>query len=138
LFVFNQFGDLERSALRPGNVHSADGWRSLLEPVIARYRNSKLRRYFRGDAAFAAPDIYDFLEAEGYKYTIRLKANSILQESIAYLLTRPVGRPPDHVVRTMPASAIRQGHGTRSAASSPRWNGIPANWFRAAASSSPT
>jgi hypothetical protein len=26
LFVFNQFGDLERCALRPGNVHSADGW----------------------------------------------------------------------------------------------------------------
>ena len=27
LFVFNQFGDLERCVLRPGNVHSADGWR---------------------------------------------------------------------------------------------------------------
>ena len=39
LFVFNQFGDLERSALRPGNVHSADGWRGVLEPVVARYRN---------------------------------------------------------------------------------------------------
>ena len=26
LFVFNQFGDLERCALRPGNVHSADAW----------------------------------------------------------------------------------------------------------------
>ena len=25
LFVFNQFGDLARCALRPGNVHSADG-----------------------------------------------------------------------------------------------------------------
>ena len=25
LFVFNQFGDLERSKLRPGNVHSANG-----------------------------------------------------------------------------------------------------------------
>ena len=25
LFVFNQFGDLERCALRPGNVHSGDG-----------------------------------------------------------------------------------------------------------------
>lgn len=25
LFVFNQFGDLERGELRPGNVHSADG-----------------------------------------------------------------------------------------------------------------
>ena len=27
LFLFNQFGDLERCSLRPGNVHSADGWR---------------------------------------------------------------------------------------------------------------
>src|SRR5919202_618073 len=30
LFVFNQFGDLERCALRPGNVHSAEGWRQVL------------------------------------------------------------------------------------------------------------
>jgi hypothetical protein len=97
--VFNQFGDLERSALRPGNVHSADGWRGVLEPVVARYRNGKIRRYFRGDAAFALPDLYDFLEAEGYKYTIRLKANAILQENIAHLLKRPVGRPPNHVQR---------------------------------------
>src|SRR3569832_1495720 len=52
LFVFNQFGDLERCALRPGNVHSADGWRDLLEPVVARYRGGLKRRYFRGDAAF--------------------------------------------------------------------------------------
>ena len=44
LFVFNQFGDLERCALRPGNVHSADGWRELLEPVIARYRGRMKRR----------------------------------------------------------------------------------------------
>ena len=34
LFVFNQLGDLERCALRSGNVHSADGWREVLEPVI--------------------------------------------------------------------------------------------------------
>src|SRR3954466_3586800 len=33
LFVFNQFGDVERCALRSGNVHSADGWRAVLEPV---------------------------------------------------------------------------------------------------------
>ena len=38
LFVFNQFGDLERCALRPGNVHSADGWEGVLKPVILRYR----------------------------------------------------------------------------------------------------
>ena len=29
----------------------------------------------------------------------RLKANAILQRNIAHLLTRPVGRPPDHVRR---------------------------------------
>ena len=99
LFLFNQFGDLERCSLRPGNVHSADGWRGVLEPVVERYRERDLHRYFRGDAAFASPDIYDFLEAEGYKNTIRLKANAILQQSIAYLLTRPVGCPPNHVRR---------------------------------------
>lgn len=38
LFVFNQFGDLERSALRPGNVHSADGWDGTLKPVVMRYQ----------------------------------------------------------------------------------------------------
>ena len=40
LFVFNQFGDLERSILRPGHVHSAEGWHELLEPVVERYRGS--------------------------------------------------------------------------------------------------
>ena len=44
LFVFNQFGDLERCALRPGNVHSADGWDGVLKPVVARYRGKVSRR----------------------------------------------------------------------------------------------
>src|SRR5215203_4689194 len=71
LFLFNQFGDLERSMLRPGNVHSAEGWRFVLEPVIARYRGHCLALYFRGDAAFAKPELYELLEAEGYGYAIR-------------------------------------------------------------------
>jgi hypothetical protein len=94
LFVLNQFGDLERCKLRPGNVHSADGWRGVLEPVIARYRERGLALYFRGDAGFAKPELYQLLEAEGIGYAIRLPANSVLQESIGHLLTRPVGRPP--------------------------------------------
>ena len=94
LFVFNQFGDLERSMLRPGNVHSAAGWRDVLEPVIARYRDRGLVLYFRGDAAFAKPELYQLLELEGIGYAIRLPANSVLQERIGHLLTRPVGRPP--------------------------------------------
>jgi hypothetical protein len=72
----------------------------VLEPVIARYRDTVKRLYFRGDAAFANPEIYEFLEAEGIGYTIRLPANSVLQNRIGYLLRRPVGRPPHEVRRS--------------------------------------
>jgi hypothetical protein len=99
LFVFNQFGDVERCALRPGHVHSADGWRALLEPVVARYRGIVKHLYFRGDAAFANPEVYELLEAEGASYTIRLPANQVLQDKIGHLLKRPVGRPPHEVRR---------------------------------------
>ena len=99
LFVFNQFGDVERCVLRPGNVHSGDNWRTVLEPVIARYRGSVKRLYFRGDAAFGNPEMYEYLEAEGIAYAIRLPANRVLQERIGYLLKRPVGRPPHEVRR---------------------------------------
>lgn len=58
-----------------------------------------MRRYFRADAAFANPEVYEFLEAEGFKYAIRLPANQVLQERIAHLLKRPVGRPPIEVRR---------------------------------------
>src|SRR3954453_11785042 len=99
LFVFNQFGDVERCALRPGNGHSADGWRAVLEPVIARYRGIVKHLYFRGDAVFANPEIYEHLEAEGVNYAIRLPTNRVLQDRIGYLLKRPVGRPPQEVRR---------------------------------------
>jgi len=63
LFCFNQFGDCEGVLLRSGNVHSADGWKDFLEPIIKRYESKKVRKYFRGDAAFAKPDIYEYLES---------------------------------------------------------------------------
>jgi len=47
LFVFNQFGDLERALLRNGNVYSSDDWKSVLEPIIVRYRSSDIPRFFR-------------------------------------------------------------------------------------------
>ena len=99
LFVFNQFGDLERCALRPGNVHSADGRKDVLEPVVARYRGKASRIHFRADAGFANPDVYEYLEAERIMYAIRLPANRVLQDRIGYLLKRPVGRPPHEVRR---------------------------------------
>jgi hypothetical protein len=114
LFVFNQFGDLERCALRPGNVHSADDWRSVLAPVVARYRGRKLRRCFRGDAAFASPGIYEYLEAEGFGYAIRLPANSVLQGYIGHLLRRPRGRPPMEVRRYFASFSYRAGTWTKA------------------------
>jgi len=93
-FLFNQFGMLERCALRNGNVHSADGWRDVLDPVIARYADRDLGgRFFRADAAYAIPAIYERLEEAGYFYAIRVPANNVLREKIAHRLTRPVGRP---------------------------------------------
>ena len=114
LFVFNQFGDLERCALRPGNVHSADGWENVLKPVVTRYRGKVSRIYFRADAGFANPDIYEYLETEGVKYAIRLPANRVLQERIGYLLQRPVGRPPNDVRRSHANFTYQAGSWTKS------------------------
>jgi len=94
LFVFNQFGDIERAFLRNGNVHSANNWQSVLEPIVSRYRDFNITRFFRGDAAFANPNVYRYLEAEGYFYAIRLIGNPILHDKIEHLMTRPLGRPP--------------------------------------------
>ncbi len=93
LFLFNQHGDLERAMLRRGNHNSAKFWRRVLLPVIERYRDRNIPKYFRADAAFAIPVLYRLLEAEGFQYTIRIPANDVLMASISHLLTRPVGRP---------------------------------------------
>ena len=93
LFLFNQFGDLEWAMLRRGNNASAKYWRRVLLPVIERYRHWSIPKFFRGDAAFAIPELYRLLEAEQFSYAIRLKANAVLEWEIAHLLTRPVGRP---------------------------------------------
>jgi Transposase DDE domain group 1 len=113
LFLFNQFGDMERCALRAGNVHSTDGWESMLKPVVIRYKRKVSRLYFRADAAFASPEVYEFLEAERIKYAIRLPANRILQERIAHLLTRPIGRTPNEVRRSYASFSYRAGSWTK-------------------------
>ena len=47
LFCFNQFGDCEGAVLRPGNVHSADGWEGFIEPIVERYLKLAVRLLFR-------------------------------------------------------------------------------------------
>ena len=111
LFVFNQFGDERCCALRSGNVHSADGWRAVLEPVIPRYRDTGKRFYFRGDAAFANPEMYEFLEAERASYTIGAWWPR--------------------------SSGIRVSSTRASASSSPTWRGPPSAWWLSTTSAAP-
>ncbi len=93
LLLFNHDGDCLASKLRPGNVHSAEGWEELLLPEIDRQKARGREVAFRADAAFAKPEIYDALEERGVRYAIRIPANDSLERDIAELLTRPVGRP---------------------------------------------
>jgi hypothetical protein len=93
LFVFNQDGDCLAATLRPGNVHSADGWEEILLPVIDRYQARKQTVVVRADAAFALPALYEALERRDVAYAIRLPANQVLERTIEDLLTRPRGRP---------------------------------------------
>jgi len=93
LLLFNYEGDCLVAKLRPGNVHSAEGWEELLLPEIDRQRAQGKEVAFRGDAAFAKPELYGALEERDVKYAIRLPANDNLQRNITELLKRPVGRP---------------------------------------------
>ena len=98
LFLFNHFGDCEGAMLRPGNVHSAERWREVLEPVVERYEEKGVRLLFRADAAFAKPQVYEYLESRDIGCAMRLPANEVLQRCIRHLLKRPVGRPPKKTV----------------------------------------
>ena len=93
LFCFNQFGDCEGAVLRPGNVHSADGWKEFIEPIVERYLKESVRLLFRADAAFAKPELYEYLETRHIGYAIRISANDVLQREIAHLLVRPTEWP---------------------------------------------
>jgi hypothetical protein len=61
---------------------------------VERYQKKGMRLLFRADAAFAKPEVYEFLESRDIGYAIRLPANQVLQGHIKHLLKRPVGRPP--------------------------------------------
>jgi hypothetical protein len=73
--VCNQLGEVERCALRSGNVHRADECNAVLERGSSPLPGQRKRLYFQGSAAFANPEIYEFLEAARIGYTIRFPAD---------------------------------------------------------------
>ena len=50
-----------------------------------------------------------FWKPRGFLYAIRLSKDQVLQESIAHLLTRPVGRPPNNVRRFYTSFSYQAG-----------------------------
>ena len=107
LFVFNQFGDLERCALRPGNVHSADGWKDVLDPVVQRYRGKVTRIYFRAHAAFAMPWSTSFSKRSGSSMRSGCRPTKSCKVGLATCSSVRSDDRPMKSGGSMPISAIR-------------------------------
>ena len=136
LFVFNPEGDCLAAKLRPGNVHSADGWDEVLLPIIDRYRARAQTVVVRADAAFALPALYEALERRGVRYAIRLPANDVWSGASRICSLGPAA---DRATRRWSAtgvSSIKAPHGADLDGSSPRSNITSASCFRGWASSS--
>ena len=85
---------------RPGTLHPSSRQRPQRRRLEGRAEARRGPLSGQGaDAAFANPNVYEFLEAARIKYAIRLPANRVLQDRIGYRLKRPVGRPPHGVRR---------------------------------------
>ena len=115
LLLFNDRGDCLGVKLRPGNVASADGWDELLLAELARLKALDIKVAFRGDAAFARPELYEALEEWEVKYAIRLPANPNLERNLTELLKRPVGRPSHRPLVRYQSFSIRRRVGATRA-----------------------
>jgi hypothetical protein len=91
----HRHGDHEAPRRPPWQEHAPQAEERAVPPsgVRSAVGASILDLYFRADAAFAKPEVYERLEAANVHYAIRLPANQVLQRRISYLLTLPVGRP---------------------------------------------
>ena len=125
--------------LRPGNVHSADGWRAFSNRS-SRAIEAKFAHLLPRRRRLRHPNAIGYLEAERIKYAVRLPANRALAGAHRLFAQRPIGRPSLDVRRSYATSPIRPEAGRSPAASSRRSNGIRASCscIRASASSSPT
>ena len=53
------------------------------------YQKKGLRLLFWGDAAYAKPELYEYLEEEKIGYAIRLPFNEVIHNQIQSFLERP-------------------------------------------------
>lgn len=92
------------AVLRPGNVPTAAGAVTLLKRIIGplQDRFPRARILVRLDAGFAAPEVFEFLDAVGVDYVVAMAKNAVLERQaeldliIAGVLSERTGRT-EHV-----------------------------------------
>lgn len=88
-------GDWIDVALRPGNVHTANGAADFVFKVIDAVEGDLCQvADLRGDAGFPDEELLGGLEERGIGYAFRLKDNEVLKRMVEPYLVRPPGRPP--------------------------------------------
>ncbi len=92
IFAFTEESDALAGVLRSSKVHSADDALYLIKPLVDGCRMRFQLFGYRGDAAFAKPEIYDYRESKRVTYFIRLPQNETLKEIIRDDLRQPSGR----------------------------------------------
>ena len=87
------------------------------------------RRYFRADAAFTKPEVYEYLEEQRVLYTIRIASDGVLEKEIQHLPRRPVGRPPKKPNIWHDDFQYRAGHWVRTGRLGLLSPGLEARWL---------
>ena len=82
--------------------------------AVARYRGKFKHRYFRADAAFANPEVYEFLEAEGFNARSGCMPIRFSKRGSGICLSDQSVALPSRSADTTPASAIRRKAGRRA------------------------
>lgn len=73
----------------------ADGWQEFVEPIDERYLKMAARLLFRADAAFAKPELYEYLGSKhiGYESRRSHPYGSRRRTGVATVNVTPVARP---------------------------------------------
>ena len=80
--------------LRQGQVHTAQGIKRFMQPVIGQARQMTRSFDLRLDAGYTIGRVMDELSSENVRFCGRLKKNAVLDRLAEPHLHRPPGRPP--------------------------------------------
>jgi hypothetical protein len=81
-------GDLLGVHLRPGNVHTADGLRGFLMPLLPHIRRLGRKIWIRIDCGYANGKDLAWIEEQGANFITRLRSNPVLQREAHQFVER--------------------------------------------------